>query len=378
VKSAAGRRLSATDVRYMDEALALARRGVGRTTPNPAVGALVVRGGRVIGRGFHRRAGGPHAEIFALRKARRHARGATLYVTLEPCCHVGRTGPCVDTVVGSGVSRVVVGTVDPNPKVRGRGIAALRRAGISVDVGIREAECRELNEDFEKYIETGLPFVVLKLASTLDGRIATANGDSRWVTGEAARRHVHAMRARYDCVIVGSETVRADDPELTCRIRGGRDPLRVVLDGRLRVPETARVVRHRPEGTRIYTLADRSAKAERLRRLGLTVVRGGGDRAGSLRRVLADLGRAGLKSALIEGGGRVAARALREGLVDRLALFLAPKLLGAEGRPVVGSLGIARMSDTIRIIDAKLERVGEDYLVTGRPAFRSPARRAKI
>jgi diaminohydroxyphosphoribosylaminopyrimidine deaminase/5-amino-6-(5-phosphoribosylamino)uracil reductase len=362
----------------MEEALRLARRGHGRTSPNPAVGALVVRGGRVVGRGFHRRAGGPHAEVFALRQAGRRARGGTLYVTLEPCCHVGRTGPCVAAVVDSGVARVVVGTVDPNPRVRGRGIAHLRRARISVDVGVREVECRALNEDFEKFITTGLPFVVLKLAATLDGRIATACGESRWVTGEAARRRVHEMRARYDAVIVGSETVRLDDPELTSRIRGGHDPLRVVVDGRLRVPETSRVVTRRPERTRIYTLAGDSAKAARLRRRGVAVVRGGGDRPGSLRRVLVDLGRAGIKSVLIEGGGHVAARALREGLVDRLALFLAPKLLGSDGRPVVQSLGISRMSEALTIVGPTIERVGDDYLVLGRPAFRRPGRSAKL
>ncbi|MET0152688.1 MAG: bifunctional diaminohydroxyphosphoribosylaminopyrimidine deaminase/5-amino-6-(5-phosphoribosylamino)uracil reductase RibD [Candidatus Binatia bacterium] len=354
----------------MREALRLAERGAGRTSPNPAVGAVVARGGRWVGRGHHRRAGGPHAEVFALRQAGTRARGATLYVTLEPCCHFGRTPPCVDAVLASGVSRVVVGSLDPNPRVRGRGVTRLRRAGLRVDVGVLEEECRALNEDYAKHVTRGLPFVVMKLAATLDGRIAAASGDSRWVTGAAARRRVHEMRNRLDAVVVGSETVRIDDPELTCRLRGGRHPLRVILDGRLRCPHSARVFTRDPERTRLYTLADDGAKAERLRRRGVTVRRGGGDRAGSLRHVLRDLARDGIKSLLIEGGGVLAAHALRAGLVDRLAVFLAPKILGGDGRPVVAPMHIRRMADALSIVDVRLERLGADLLVQGRPTFR--------
>jgi diaminohydroxyphosphoribosylaminopyrimidine deaminase/5-amino-6-(5-phosphoribosylamino)uracil reductase len=359
-----------TDARYMAEALLLARRGLGRTSPNPAVGAVVVRGGMVVGRGFHRRAGGPHAEVFALREAGRRARGATLYVTLEPCCHFGRTPPCVEAVLESAVARVVVGALDPNPRVRGRGISQLRRRGVVVDVGICQMECRALNVDFEKYVAMGFPFVVLKLAATLDGRIAAASGDSRWVSGHASRRRAHEMRNRWDAVIVGSETVLRDDPQLTCRIRGGRHPLRVILDGRLRAPESARVFSDDPGRTRLYTLAEDSAKARRLRRRGVAVRRGAGDRGASLRRVLRDLARSGIKSAMIEGGGVLAARALREGLVDRVALFYAPKLIGGDGRPMVAAMDLRRMSEAIPIVDVTVERLGEDLLIEGRPAFR--------
>jgi len=362
----------------MAEALRLARRGLGRTSPNPAVGAVVVRGGKVVGRGFHRRAGGPHAEIFALRQAGARARGATLYVTLEPCCHLGRTGPCVEAVCAAGVRRVVVGTLDPNPRVRANGVAQLRRRGVRVDRGVREIECRELNRDFEKYITTGLPFVALKLAATLDGRIATASGDSKWVTGTAARRRVHELRNRLDAVLVGSQTILADDPRLTCRLRGGRDPLRVVVDGRMRASTSARVFRGDVSRVRLYTLADRGAKARTLARRGVTVRRGGGDRAGSLRAVLEDLARSGVKSVLLEGGGTVAARALREGLVDRVALFLAPKIVGAEGRPAIGELRIGRMADAITLLEVKVEVLGEDVLIDGRPHFRKVARSATI
>lgn len=368
------------DERYMTEALALARRGLGRTSPNPAVGALVVRSGRIVGRGYHRRAGGPHAEVLALREAGARARGATLYVTLEPCIHTGRTGPCVPLVLDAGVRRVVVGAVDPNPRVRGGGIRRLRASGVEVVTGVLGGECRRLNEHFEKHVTTGLPFVALKLATTLDGRIATRSGDSRWVTGEAARRRVHELRDRFDAVLVGSETVIRDDPRLTCRIRGGRDPLRVVLDGRLRASESARVFAGDGR-VRLYTMAERSAKACRLGARGVVVRRGGGDRSGSLRRVLRDLGADGVTSVLVEGGARVAARALRDGLVDRLILFVAPKLVGGDGRPLAAELGVRRMRDALLVADLTIERVGRDWLVEGRPPpppFLGPRRSGTI
>lgn len=363
------------DVRWMREALRLARRGLGRTRPNPAVGSVVVRDGIVVGRGWHRRAGGPHAEIHALRAAGERARGATLYVTLEPCCHVGRTGPCVDAVLAAGVARVVVGAIDPNPRVRGGGIAILRRRKVRVRVGVLGEECRRLNEAFEKHVTTGAPFVILKLATTLDGRIATRTGDSRWISGEAARREVHEIRGRVDAVIVGSGTVVADDPELTCRIRGGRDPLRVVLDARLRSPLRSRVFSGAP--TRLYTRADGSRAAERLRARGVDVRRGGGDRPGTLARVLGELGAEGFLSVLLEGGGTLAARALGEGLVDRVIVHLAPKLVGGDGRAALASLGVRRIADALALEDVEVGRIGADVRIEGRPAARgrkTPAR----
>ncbi len=357
----------------MAQAIALARRGLGRTSPNPAVGAVVVRAGKRLGRGWHRRAGGPHAEVFALREAGARARGATLYVTLEPCSHVGKTLPCAELVLASGIRRVVVGTIDPNPRVRGRGIARLRRAGVDVRVGVLAEECRELTRDFEKHVTTGLPFVLLKVAATLDGRIATASGDSRWISAPASRRRAHQLRNRFDAVIVGSGTVLRDDPELTCRVRGGRDPLRVVLDGRLRSPESARVFRQDPARTRLYTRAQGSAKARRLAARGVVVRPGGADRPGSLRRVLRDLARAGGVSVLLEGGATLATRALREGLVDRLGMFFAPRLLGGDARGMLGPLGIRRVGDAFSLEILTLERVGPDAWIEARPAFRHSA-----
>jgi diaminohydroxyphosphoribosylaminopyrimidine deaminase / 5-amino-6-(5-phosphoribosylamino)uracil reductase len=355
------------DERWMRRAIRLARRGLGRTRPNPAVGSVVVRDGEVVGSGWHRRAGGPHAEIHALRAAGERARGATLYVTLEPCCHVGRTGPCVEAVLAAGVGRVVVGSIDPNPRVRGGGVAILRRRKVPVRVGVLGDECRRMNEAFEKHVTTGAPFVLLKLATTLDGRIATRSGDSRWITGDAARREVHEIRNHVDAVIVGSGTVVADDPELTCRIAGGRDPLRVVLDGRLRSPLRSRVFSGAAP-TRLYTADVGSPAAARLRERGVDVRRGGGDRPGTLGRVLADLGGEGFLGVLLEGGGTLAARALREGLVDRVILHLAPKLVGGDGRAALASLGVRRIAEALALEEIVVGRIGDDLRIEGRPA----------
>ena len=356
-----------TDERYMQAALRLARRAAGRTSPNPMVGALVVRGGRIVGRGYHVRAGADHAEVAALRQAGAAARGATLYVNLEPCSHFGRTPPCAGAVIDAGVRRVVAGMVDPNPAVAGRGVSALREAGIAVDVPVREDDCRRLNEAFVKHVTRGLPFVTLKLAASMDGRIATATGDSRWVTGPAARKHVHRLRNEVDAVLVGSGTVLADDPQLTCRIPGGRDPWRVVLDRRLRTPATAKLVRHpRPENTVLATGNDvPAARRKRLEDLGVQVwsfpVRQGRI---SFRRVLRKLARAGVMSVMVEGGAVTAGRAVAEKAVDKVLCFYAPKLIGAEGLPMVGNLGITRMRQSPRLVDPAVRRMGEDILVT--------------
>ena len=358
---------AAADERFMRRTLELAAKALGRTSPNPVVGAVIVRNGRIIGEGFHRRAGLPHAEREALRRITETARGATIYVNLEPCSHYGRTPPCADALIEAGIKRAVVGMVDPNPLVQGRGLRRLRRAGIAVATGVLREECERLNEDFACFIRTGRPFVTLKLAASLDGRIAAASGDSQWISGEQSRRVVHELRNRVDAILVGAETVRNDDPRLTCRMRGGRDPLRVVLDGRLSITPSARVCTQPSTApTLIATSEDhgRGEKQAQLEAQGVQVVcLPGKNGQVPLRPLLVELGRRGHKSVLIEGGGRIAAAALREGVVDKVLFFYAPLLLGGEGRAMIGPLGIDRVAAGQKLHTITVERIGKDILV---------------
>jgi len=358
---------TAADERFMRRTLELAAKALGRTSPNPVVGAVIVRNGRIIGEGFHRHAGLPHAEREALRRITETARGATIYVNLEPCSHYGRTPPCADALIEAGIKRAVVGMVDPNPLVRGRGLRRLRRAGIAVATGVLREECERLNEDFACFIRTGRPFVTLKLAASLDGRIAAASGDSQWISGEQSRRVVHELRNRVDAILVGAETVRNDDPQLTCRMRGGRDPLRVILDGRLSISPSARVCTQPSTApTLIATSEDhgRGEKQAQLEAQGVQVVcLSGKNGQVPLRPLLVELGRRGHKSVLIEGGGRIAAAALREGVVDKVLFFYAPLLLGGEGRAMIGPLGIDRVAAGQKLHTMTVERIGKDILV---------------
>lgn len=356
------------DKKYMRLALRLALKGAGRTGPNPMVGAVLVRGGSIVATGYHRRAGSDHAEIVALKRAGERARGATLYLNLEPCDHQGRTPPCTAALIRAGVKKVVVGMVDPNPLVSGGGIRRLRRAGVQLRVGLLEAECRRLNEAFRKYITRRIPFVILKLAASLDGRIATSTGESRWVTGSSARQYVHHLRDQVDAVIVGAGTVLADDPRLTCRIPGGSDPLRVVLDGRLRIPLKAHLLHQREAAKTIVVTGSLAPmrKIETIRGYGATVWRF------PLRRgripfapVLKKLGKMGMLSVMIEGGATTAGWALKERVVDKVLIFYAPKLIGGDGKEMIAALGIKKMSRCKRIRDMEVKRLGEDFLVSG-------------
>ncbi len=354
--------------RFMRLALREARRGLGRTSPNPAVGAVIVKAGRVVGRGHHARAGAPHAEVVALRAAGARARGADLYTTLEPCDHFGRTPPCSLAILDAGVRRVFSGSSDPNPQVDGRGIRRLREAGVEVETGLLRAECDALLEPWARFITTGRPHVTLKVASTLDGRIATRSGDSRWVTGVEARAMVHRLRDAADAVLVGSGTARADDPRLTTRLPGGKgkDPLRVVLDSRLRLPRDLRLFRQRSAAPTL--VAHVSGKPPARPPRGVEYLRcrsrrGRVDLADLLRR----LGRRGVTSVLVEGGGEVAASLLADGLVDRLHLFVAPRLAGG-GISWMPGPGPGRMKDAIPLVDLAVRRVGRDLLVTARPS----------
>ncbi len=335
------------------------------------VGAVVVRAGRIVGEGYHRRPGTPHAEIHALRAAGTEARGAVLYLTLEPCCHrFKRTPPCTDAVIASGVKRVVVAMPDPNPRVRGRGLRALRRAGLAVEVGVLGETARHLNEAYTVWITTGRPFVTLKIASTLDGKIATASGESRWITGPRSRALTHRLRAQVDAVMVGLGTIMADDPELTARSSPrGRQPHRIILDERLATPLHARVLRPR-EGSSTYVATTARAPAARRRRLealGVKVlVAKSRDGLVDIADVVRRLGRLEMTSVLIEGGSGVNASALRSGAVRKVMMMMAPKLLG--GLDAVGSVGgrsPRRLRDAVTLHDCVVRRCGDDFVVEG-------------
>jgi diaminohydroxyphosphoribosylaminopyrimidine deaminase/5-amino-6-(5-phosphoribosylamino)uracil reductase len=363
-------------------ALGQARASSGRTWPNPPVGAVVFRGDRVLGRGRTQPPGRPHAEVEALERAlRRHGaravRGAALAVTLEPCNHHGRTGPCTERVLAAGIARVFVGHADPNPHVAGGGIARLRRAGIAVEAGVLEAECREQHRGFLSVVLRGRPFVSLKLAATLDGRIATAGGESRWITGPPARALVQRLRARADAIAVGSGTALADDPELVAR-RGARvvhRPGRVLVDAGLRVPASARLFEGEPGRT--WVLCARTAAPRRARALArrgavvLPVPARGGHL--DLRRGLRALAERGLSELLVEGGGGLAAALLREDLVDELHWFVAPRLLGGDAIPALGPLRIAALSRAVQLDGVTVRRAGRDLHVRGRIRGRGEA-----
>lgn len=354
--------------RYMRLALREARRGLGRTSPNPAVGAVLVKGGRVVGRGHHARAGSPHAEVVAIRDAGPKARGADLYTTLEPCDHFGRTPPCSLAILESGVRRVFSGSADPNPRVKGRGIRRLRRAGVEVETGVLREACDALNEPWFRFITTGRPHVTLKVASTLDGRIATDSGDSRWVTGPAARAHVHRIRDAADAVLVGAGTARADDPRLTARLPGGRgrDPLRVVLDSRLELPASLRLFRQRSAAPTVVAHVSGEPPARPGRGVEYLRCRARRGRV-DLPDLLARLGQRGVTTLLVEGGAQVNRAFLEAGLVDQVLLFLAPKL-ALGGLSWVGGASPSRMADSLPLRDLRVRRLGEDLLISGRPA----------
>lgn len=354
----------------MRRALELAARGLGRTSPNPPVGAVVARGSVIVGEGFHRRAGEPHAEPIALAHAGEAARGADLYVTLEPCCHHGRTPPCTEAIIAAGIARVFYAAPDPDPRCAGGGHAVLQAAGIEVEAGLLQAAAERLLAPYLKHRRTGLPLFTLKLAMSLDGRIATRTGDSRWITSEAARRLVHVMRDRADAVMVGVGTVLADDPALTTRgVPEGRDALRIIADRYARTPPTAQVVAEESSAGCVIA-AGVGAPPERVRRLRaagaevleLPVTESGVD----LRALARALGERGVLSVLIEGGGTLAWGALEAGIVDRVALFYAPIILGGVNAvPGVGGQGVERVADALRLTGVTVRRIGPEVLVEG-------------
>jgi diaminohydroxyphosphoribosylaminopyrimidine deaminase/5-amino-6-(5-phosphoribosylamino)uracil reductase len=358
---------------HMRLALRLAARGQGRVEPNPMVGCVLVRDGRIIGSGYHHRFGGPHAEVEALRSCRGGARGATAFVTLEPCCYTGKTPPCTEALLAAGVARVVAAMTDPNSRVAGRGLRRLRRAGVRVECGLLGAEAAALNAPFVKLMTTGRPWVILKWAQSLDGRIATRTGDSQWITGPAARAHVHRVRGRVDALVVGVGTVLRDDPLLTCRSgRPRRTATRVVLDTRLRTPLTAQLVRTARD-VPTWVFCGRGAPAARARRLeqaGCRVIPVRTGRGGvSPVAVLAELGAAQFANVVVEGGGRVLGAFADAGLADEVHAYTAPVLIGGDGAPgPLGGRGFGRVGDGVKLAVATWRRLGADWLVIGRVA----------
>lgn len=357
--------------RYMQMALDLAEKGRGWTSPNPMVGAVLVKDGRVVGRGYHQRAGGPHAEVNAIDDAGDQARGATIYVTLEPCNHFGRTPPCTRKIIDAGIRRVVVAMADPNPDVQGGGNAHLQDQGIDVTAGICEEQARTLNEGFATWVTTGSPFVILKCAATLDGRIATRTGDSRWVTGPASRRFVHQIRHAVDGIMVGVGTVKQDDPSLTTRIEGksGLDPTRIILDTHLSIPLTAKML-HQASKATTWVVCGADAAADRrsaLEAIGARVIFASLDQGRiDLPALMKQLGSMGIGSLLIEGGGTVIGSAFAAGIVDKICFFYAPKILGGDdGIPMCRGTGPERMQDSLAIHDLSVFRFDTDVMLQG-------------
>ncbi|MDR1756220.1 MAG: bifunctional diaminohydroxyphosphoribosylaminopyrimidine deaminase/5-amino-6-(5-phosphoribosylamino)uracil reductase RibD [Culturomica sp.] len=358
------------DRKYIGRAAELAEHGKGFVNPNPLVGAVIVREGRIIGEGFHARCGGPHAEREAFRNCTEDPRGATLYVTLEPCCHYGKTPPCTEIILEKGIARVVIGLTDPNPLVAGKGIAILQNAGIAVESGVEVERLTKQNRVFLKYITTRTPWVVLKTAMTLDGKIATYTGDSKWVTGEEARKEVHRMRAEYTGIVAGSGTVKADDPLLNCRgVAGCHQPVRIVVDSAASLPVTSRIFRTAKEQPVIlaHTAKAGAEKLETLQAAGIeTLLCTEQEGKVSIPDLLRKLGEKQIDSLLLEGGGELNASFLNAGMVDEVVAFIAPKLTGGREAPTpVEGKGIARMNEAIRLREVESGRIGEDIRIRG-------------
>jgi len=359
-----------TDQDYMKLALELAERGRGKTRPNPMVGAVIVKNSRIVATGYHRKAGRPHAEAIALASAGPKAKGATLYVNLEPCCHTDkRTPPCTKAIIASGIKRVVAAMKDPNPKVTGRGIRELIRAGIKVQTGVLRSEAGHLNEVFARWITTGGPFVTMKVAASLDGKIASATGESRWISGKKSRAYVHQLRSEADAVMVGIGTVLADDPRLTARLAGkkGYDPVRIVVDSRLRIPLESKIL-HLQSSAGTVLATTKLASDERIREIEkagaeVLVIEDTNGRV-NLAALMKELGRMDITNLLLEGGPELNASMLCEGLVDKAIFLIAPKIIGGQNaKSAVGGQIARPLSEAFNLTDLLASRLGEDLLI---------------
>jgi diaminohydroxyphosphoribosylaminopyrimidine deaminase/5-amino-6-(5-phosphoribosylamino)uracil reductase len=358
---------------YMDLALNNALAMKGQTDPNPLVGSVIVNENRIVGVGAHMKTGEPHAEIHALRMAGDSARGGTIYVTLEPCSHHGRTGPCAEAIVKAGLKKVVIATLDPNPIVAGNGVKILEAAGLEVIIGVQEVNSRKMNEVFNKFIVEKLPFVTLKAGITLDGKIASHTSHSKWITSEEAREDVHRLRNEHMAILVGVNTVIADNPELTTRIPNGRNPLRIVLDSTLKIPLDCRVVNDRLADTWIFTSKtyDSVKKAE-LEKKNISVFHTTGLESVNPAEVLSILGEKGISSLLIEGGGTINAAFLEHQLIDKAVIYIAPKFIGGKHAPTfLEGTGISQMSDAVELMDADIVKIGKDFKFVGYPIYKN-------
>ncbi len=353
---------------YMRMAIRLARKGIGKTNPNPMVGTIIVKDGKIIGRGYHKKCGDYHAEINAINNVKGSIRGSTFYITLEPCSHYGRTPPCVDTLIKKKLERVVVGTPDPNPEVNGKGIKILRSKGIKVDVGILGSECRQLNEHYFKFIKSGIPYVTVKYAQTLDGRIATKTGDSQWISSEASRKYVHVLRSTNDGIVVGAGTVTADNPQLTVRHVKGKNPLRIIVDSKLRIPIKSSVLTDdNPHQTIIATTSNApSRKITAIKKLGAEVLVVKKERNGkvSFSSLLKELGKREIMSVLVEGGSGMITALLKVNLVDKMIIPISPRILG-KGLEAIGDLNINKIKDAIKFSSFKTMKKGDDLIFEG-------------
>lgn len=357
---------------YMAQALSLARLALGQVSPNPAVGAVIVKDGEIVGQGCTQPPGSCHAEVVALKQAGERARGAILYVTLEPCCHFGRTSPCTEAIIVAGIAEVHYAMVDPNPLVCGKGKSGLERAGIKMFAGEHETEAAEINEAFLKYITTGMPFVTVKIACSLDGKIATRTGDSKWITGEAARKQVHHMRYLSDAIITGANTVIMDNPALTVRVceKGGtihKQPLRIIVDGLGRTPPTAKLFSEPGKTMVVVSQMAKPDARQSLANTGAEILESPSDSGVlDLKVLLKILGEREITSILVEAGGTLLGSLFDNGLVDKVVAFLSPIIIGGEeAKPAVGGKGFAKLSDCVRLKQVKVERYGEDIMVSG-------------
>jgi diaminohydroxyphosphoribosylaminopyrimidine deaminase / 5-amino-6-(5-phosphoribosylamino)uracil reductase len=358
---------------YMDLALKNAQAMKGQTDPNPLVGSVIVNDNRIVGVGAHLKAGEPHAEIHAIRMAGDKARGGTIYVTLEPCSHHGRTGPCAVAIVKAGIKQVVIATLDPNPIVSGNGVKILEDAGIEVVVGIHEAASRKMNEVFNKFIVKNTPFITLKAGITLDGKIATHSSDSKWITSEEARHDVHQLRNEHMAILVGVNTVIADNPELTTRLPNGRNPIRIILDSTLKIQLDRKVITDKLAETWIFTSENfDKEKKSLLESMGISVFPTTGSRQVNPTEVVQILGKKGISSLLIEGGGTINAAFLEHKLIDKAVIYIAPKLIGGQLAPTfLEGSGIDKMGDAVDLLDADIIKIGKDFKFVGYPSYKN-------